>query len=315
MACNAWNHSSHCNCGWGGVSYGQPTANDIQPALKTSFTNPNATCPACGASVYFYRSESGGSAWFDSLGWPWPKHPCMDLGHVGSGRAAAPSGAPVSLKADDSPVADWVPFEIISVVRPEGRTLIVGRPDQHVATVGVGVMIEINTACGLPAFIRAKPERRGAIDFTTLHDLEPVMVDAYLDCTELDELLAWEAALEGSPPDQNAIGWRLCFGRARTHPFSTGEFTRANWSGGLHWLCLAASGGHPSALNNLASKRMMEECGIEKSKQNGMRDRLYACAASLDRNRTADMSQFAAALADTKKLVGEYQTLVAKDCP
>lgn len=43
-----------------------------------SYVNPNATCPVCGASVYFYQSPYGGRVFFDELGPPWPKHPCTD---------------------------------------------------------------------------------------------------------------------------------------------------------------------------------------------------------------------------------------------
>lgn len=34
-------------------------------------------CPTCGDDVYFVR-HNGGCVWFDSLGHPWPKHPCFD---------------------------------------------------------------------------------------------------------------------------------------------------------------------------------------------------------------------------------------------
>ncbi len=40
-------------------------------------TEPNATCPRCGARVWFFRNKYGGCAYFDSLGSPWPKHPCL----------------------------------------------------------------------------------------------------------------------------------------------------------------------------------------------------------------------------------------------
>lgn len=39
---------------------------------------PNATCPVCGEDVWFFRNENGGCAYFDAVGQPWPKHPCMD---------------------------------------------------------------------------------------------------------------------------------------------------------------------------------------------------------------------------------------------
>lgn len=42
-------------------------------------SEPNAICPICGASVYFWRNQSGSKVWFDALGHPWPKHPCLDF--------------------------------------------------------------------------------------------------------------------------------------------------------------------------------------------------------------------------------------------
>lgn len=54
-----------------------------------SYVNPNARCPVCGASVYFYQSPYGGRVFFDELGPPWPKHPCTDnpaVGHYFSSR-------------------------------------------------------------------------------------------------------------------------------------------------------------------------------------------------------------------------------------
>lgn len=47
-------------------------------ASYSSFIIPNASCPVCGASVFFYQSISGGRVFFDEIGPPWPKHPCTD---------------------------------------------------------------------------------------------------------------------------------------------------------------------------------------------------------------------------------------------
>jgi hypothetical protein len=86
--CNAWNHSYSCRCGWGGKGHlGRGTKWDASNkvnsfTLKTyrelliSFTNPNAHCPVCQASVFYYQSPFGGRVFFDALGPPWPKHPC-----------------------------------------------------------------------------------------------------------------------------------------------------------------------------------------------------------------------------------------------
>lgn len=96
--CNAWNHPPGCNCGWGGGywggggGYAAPTQStpttrttwtfvghvSTSPTSFASYVNPNARCPVCGASVFFYQSSAGGRVFFDELGPPWPKHPCTD---------------------------------------------------------------------------------------------------------------------------------------------------------------------------------------------------------------------------------------------
>jgi hypothetical protein len=99
--CNAWNHSPSCGCGWGGkghigrshggyngyrgnLSFQIPRYElrsysiFSKPFPYHSYVNPNAHCPVCGASVFFYQSPYGGRVFFDELGPPWPKHPCTD---------------------------------------------------------------------------------------------------------------------------------------------------------------------------------------------------------------------------------------------
>ena len=79
MACNGNNHSPNCQCGWGGVFYGLGlTAERSLWQRKESYTNPNARCPRCKVSVYFFQSQYGGKVFFDAMGPPWPKHPCTD---------------------------------------------------------------------------------------------------------------------------------------------------------------------------------------------------------------------------------------------
>jgi len=102
MGCNAWNHPANCNCGWGGVWHGntplggytsqKPKQSQTLYVLKggetkrNSFVNPNASCPVCGALVFFYQSPDGGRVFFDELGPPWPKHPCTDKATASVGR-------------------------------------------------------------------------------------------------------------------------------------------------------------------------------------------------------------------------------------
>ena len=102
MPCNAYNHPASCDCGWGGVWYGNapygggarafrcddeqdtssPRAVSIHRLVEVgsprSLTIPNAKCPECGCRVFFYQNEYGSRVFFDDLGPPWPKHPCTD---------------------------------------------------------------------------------------------------------------------------------------------------------------------------------------------------------------------------------------------
>lgn len=101
MGCNAWNHSSSCNCGWGGDtgSGGSPTSSQVLPSAifgrwgayeagrLDSYTIPNAPCPVCREPVFFYWNEFGSRVYFQRLGRPWEKHPCTDNGQtLGGGR-------------------------------------------------------------------------------------------------------------------------------------------------------------------------------------------------------------------------------------
>lgn len=47
--------------------------------MTSAYVVPNARCPVCGESVFFYANEHGSRVYFDELGDPWPKHPCMDF--------------------------------------------------------------------------------------------------------------------------------------------------------------------------------------------------------------------------------------------
>ena len=49
-----------------------------------SQTIPNTRCPKCHQKVFYYQNESGSRVYFDELGPPWPKHPCMSGDHWSS---------------------------------------------------------------------------------------------------------------------------------------------------------------------------------------------------------------------------------------
>ena len=129
MGCNAWNHPSWCNCGWGGATRWGSSAAPVRSiripdgldwsrgreATYESYVNPNARCPVCGANVYFYQSPYGGRVFFDALEPPWPKHPCTDnYFRSATPRAILPPDGPIAakvrpLKPDP---AQWQPLII-----------------------------------------------------------------------------------------------------------------------------------------------------------------------------------------------------------
>lgn len=68
----------HTNGGWCRGSRETKSIETSPFRSVSSYLVPNATCPVCGESVFFYQSASGGRVFFDDVGWPWPKHPCTD---------------------------------------------------------------------------------------------------------------------------------------------------------------------------------------------------------------------------------------------
>lgn len=127
MSCNAWNHPPNCNCGWGGVFHRLGLASGSHHWQKyESYTNPNANCPQCRARVFYYESPYGGKVYFDHMGPPWTKHPCMDTHVQGTPHSKVTSRKigvsfisqpkPQQIKVEDG----WIPvycFEIHALDR------------------------------------------------------------------------------------------------------------------------------------------------------------------------------------------------------
>lgn len=58
------------------VSTPKHKTNERKLSHKSSFVIPNATCQKCGKDVFYYENSFGSRVLFDSLGPPWPIHPC-----------------------------------------------------------------------------------------------------------------------------------------------------------------------------------------------------------------------------------------------
>ena len=151
--CNAWNHSIDCTCGFGGEghkggggyrgrsSFGAtPDTYFARPANGLvwrrgnqleydSFTIPNARCPECGALVFFYQSPYGGRVFFDSLGPPWPKHPCTD-NWIRTGRVKTVNALPTLAQPDAVDFwksEGWRPLSNVHVEYEDGHNFITAK--------------------------------------------------------------------------------------------------------------------------------------------------------------------------------------------
>lgn len=187
MPCNAHNHPSDCHCGWGGTWHGNvpyggggvrsasaPRVEIISPDPTTSIdrrirfgdfhglTIPNARCPVCGASVFFYQNVHGSRVFFDELGPPWPKHPCTDKranqAWLHHGTIAVPQVAKPKHRADWL-LEGWTPYGVVRDPRKRAdRTIL-----RNYATGDyVETRVEPSRLAGIPV-VYARTEGAGLV--------------------------------------------------------------------------------------------------------------------------------------------------------
>lgn len=191
--CNAWNHSSNCRCGWGGedhsgrrvgnFSLSSPLAPPSYATFKSleSYTRPNARCPVCHASVFFYQSPNGGKVYFDELGGDWPKHPCTS----NNTSRRSPSFSHLRLSANSRPI----------LFTRSAKPLVVSRIESHQFAGYTRLFAELNgktlvlwTSCldlqeGAPFFCTEQYENVFEIETISVSDKSlssPKFFKAYL---------------------------------------------------------------------------------------------------------------------------------------
>lgn len=263
VSCNAHNHSLDCDCGFGGntggggFSYSPVASRSVSiwsPGYRlplASFTIPNATCPVCGAAVFFHQAWNGGRVFFDELGPPWPKHPCTD-------RASPP--APARLGAGGRPCrmwleAGWLPVQASSLIELEPTPVItlateiqLGKLDTLTAT-GPSIILRADEG---PAFWRPS-DKPSTLELAFL--VYNVGLEQFLPKTVELTLLrrgtepGWnllERALAGEAEAEAKIGWELSFARRGKMPD-----VEPLWAAAWIWFERAADQQHPAAINNL----------------------------------------------------------------
>lgn len=178
MVCNAYNHAPDCPCGFGGDTggggWGNSWAKGYGPSLGwlgdgrgtvSSYVDPNAYCPVCGASVFFYRSPYNGRVFFDALGPPWPKHSCTDNGY--EPRRTGGASAYDDRSPEPAWVADgWMPLYYPRVYGNSERSRVEGvlTEDRLEVTVVDGATVDPG-----PIFLREMPGIPGLFEIAYLH--------------------------------------------------------------------------------------------------------------------------------------------------
>lgn len=220
--CNAAGHDWGCDCGFGGDTggggawrlrynavvggerYSGGWHSDTDGTVE-SYVNPNANCPVCGQPVFFYRSPYNGRVYFNSLGWPWPKHPCTDrsgepkrrLGQNFDPRRATP------WKSEG-----WIPLLASKVHSVRDHLLITGDADGQFIELRLPRTYRVDRTS--PIFIRPRDQFTGILDVTFLRSdgfgVQPQRTVAFESKFSQfnDELLL--AALRGEPSSCAAIG-------------------------------------------------------------------------------------------------------------
>lgn len=267
MGCNAHNHGPNCNCGWGGDTGGGWSTSTApatgmftrdRPIVHMSCTIPNATCPVCGASVYFYESPYGGRVFFDELGPPWPKHPCTDnapIRAMGGPRIEVDQSASQPIQPPQWSRDGWHPLESPSVSQI-GAYVTIDAEDGRKQSFWIPDGFRYSQ--GDPILARRSPNGNGSWEISylpinsNLLNVRPESVLAYPRIPGGDTAKIWQRALLGDAEAHNQIGMALSFMRGVKAEDGTWTFSEnIDWAAAeLHFL-LAAAGGCWAGFHNL----------------------------------------------------------------
>jgi hypothetical protein len=232
-----YNHYPDCTCAWcwksgayiGGMSSfravqivdGFTWRFDRKPTYD-SFVNPNASCPVCGASVYFYQSPFGGRVFFDELGPPWPKHPCTDNGPSSGARSGArevvfepsrkSSLTPPPLYRRDQ----WRPLLTDEIVRVDDFDRV--RIPKQERIPGAFFYVPAGWVGDAPSYWRWRASDPSYVEISCVRlikegDLQTETFSTPSWLTSNEEFATWHVDPNAAPSPKalNAIGWALSF--------------------------------------------------------------------------------------------------------
>jgi hypothetical protein len=94
----------------------------VGASLASAYVNPNARCPVCDASVFYYQNAHGSRLYFDDLGPPWPKHPCTDTVDFDTGPSTEHIVPSVRSDAQIALIRNWLQIAEIEFENPHFAT-------------------------------------------------------------------------------------------------------------------------------------------------------------------------------------------------
>lgn len=194
MACNGFNHPKNCKCNFrGGHANSRPPVwrGWTRSSIKRYTSGPNAVCPQCRAPVYFVPGPSGGGAYFEKLGPPWPKHPCTD--HSKSYSPYNRAGIPKLRNRRSQFERDgWTPFIVRHVEELVIGTIIHGVAYDNPTVLHFGSFeLVLNPDKERPIYFR-RTKKTGEdieLNFFSAKVEEPVTKKMFDDCRSEFELL------------------------------------------------------------------------------------------------------------------------------
>ncbi len=274
MGCNAWNHAADCDCGWGGDTGGggrfgafpvtsyRKTADGLDWSFSRSptyetYTTPNARCPICGEEVFFCRSPTGGSVFFDELGPPWSKHPCTDT-YIARGDCAL-------VLSNDTPRAQtarqpldptsWSPFIPKEIITKSGIDYYYIN-DNILKITGNVIAVADSSFRYAPIYWRRDPHDPAFVEISSISiDRGTSFVERRQKCASwASTAIEAEEILGGMRPGAvvlNALGWSMSFAWMDKNDPEWHKKPFIDWKKSIKYFEESAKLGNDMALNNL----------------------------------------------------------------
>jgi hypothetical protein len=189
MACNGFNHSDDCQCGFrGGHAHAKRWKRWSPREARHWASGPNAYCPKCHAPVFFVPFGGGRGTYFDTIVPTWKRHPCTD-----ARRNYSPynkQGVPkLRNRRSEFEKNGWTPFFIRNVETLAKGMIVHGVAFDSPTVLHFGFCESFGMERTLPIYFRMHAQGRVEVNFFTNVAGEIANIFGFDDCFNEMELL------------------------------------------------------------------------------------------------------------------------------